>query len=141
MTPRKLTPGLYIDAQPTPDEIRDLARHGFHGVISNRPDGEEANQPGAGLIERAAREAGLAFVHIPIVPGKITDEHVAAFGEALATMRGPVLAFCKTGTRSTFLWALGEAGRLDPRAIHATAADAGIDVSPLMKKLQTRWEA
>lgn len=141
MKPRKLTPALYIDAQPTLEEVRRLAEQGFHGVISNRPDGEEESQPGAAQVEHAAREAGLSFAHIPIIPGKIADEHIEAFGQALTDMRGPVLAFCKTGTRSTFLWALTQADRLDPRAIHAAAADAGIDVSPLMKKLEARWKA
>lgn len=139
MNPRKLTPALYIDSQPALADIGGLAERGFQGIVSNRPDGEAEDQPSAAEIERAAREAGLAFAHIPVVPGKIGDEHVEAFANTLETMRGPVLAFCKSGTRSAFLWALSEAGRLHPQAIRAAAAEAGIDLSPLMKKLEARW--
>ena len=139
MNPRRLTPALHIGAQPALAEIAELAARGFHGIISNRPDGEEEGQPGAAAIEEAARAAGLAFAHIPVAPGKMTDEHVRAFAEVLATMRGPVFAFCKTGTRSTFLWALSQAARLDPKALHAAAAEAGIDLAPLTKKLEARW--
>ena len=75
---------------------------------------------------------------MPAISGKITDDDVAAFAAALDELKGPVLAFCRTGTRSTTLWALAEARRLDPPAILATAAEAGYDLAALQPRLEVR---
>ena len=76
-----------------------------------------------------------------MVSGKIRDEDVTAFASALAELKGPVLAFCRTGTRSVSLWALSEAHHLDPAAILATASAAGYDLSALEDRLRARWQS
>jgi sulfide:quinone oxidoreductase len=76
-----------------------------------------------------------------VVSGKITDEDVASFAQALDEVKGPVLAFCRTGTRSATLWALAEARHLAPEAILATAAEAGYDLAALKPRLDVRWRS
>ena len=82
-----------------------------------------------------ARAAGLDYVHIPVVPGQIGDADVRAFGDALEAVKGPVLAFCRTGTRSASLWALSQAGKQPSDAILAATAKAGYDLGTLEPRL------
>jgi sulfide:quinone oxidoreductase len=77
---------------------------GFRAVICNRPDAEAADQPGHREMAKAA--AGLEFRYLPVTPGIVTDETAVAFGQALGELPGPVLAYCRTGTRSATLWSL-----------------------------------
>ncbi len=79
--------------------------------------------------------------HLPVVSGKVTDEDVTAFGDTLAELKGPVLAFCRTGTRSATLWALSEAWHLDPSAVLRTAAAVGYDLAGLRPRLEARAAA
>lgn len=117
-----------------PEKLAELAPR-FRTIINNRPDAEDPGQPSSAAIEAEARRLGLDYVHIPVVPGKITDEQVAAFGEAIARRKGPILAFCRTGTRSTALWALSQSGKRSPEDIIETAAAAGYDLKPLKARL------
>jgi sulfide:quinone oxidoreductase len=135
----KLTPFLSVSPQITEADLGALAAQGFRAVINNRPDGEAEDQPESAVLAAAAGRVGLEYRHVPVVSGKITDDDVAAFAEALDEVKGPVLAFCRTGTRSTTLWALAEARHLDPAAILATAADAGYDLAAFKPRLEVRW--
>lgn len=136
---RRLTPFLSVSPQISEADIGTLAARGYRSVINNRPDNEGDGQPSSAVLEAAAKRLGLGYRHIPVVSGKVTDEDVAAFHTAMAELRGPVLAFCRTGTRSTTLWALTEAPRLDPSVIVGVAADAGYDLNPLRPRLETLW--
>jgi uncharacterized protein (TIGR01244 family) len=109
----------------------DVAASGVAMIVNNRPDGEEPGQPASAEIEAAARAAGIAYRHIPVA-GALSQPQVAQMADALAAAEGPVLAFCKSGTRSTFLWALARS-RLgdDGEALVAKAAAAGYDLSPI----------
>jgi uncharacterized protein (TIGR01244 family) len=49
-----------------------------------------------------------------------------------------VLAFCRSGTRSTTLWALSQAGKLPAHEIIAQAARAGYDMSHLLGHLSQK---
>ena len=73
-------------------------------VINNRPDAEAPDQPTSDVLEREAIRIGLRYAYIPIIPGEMTDGDVAEFAEAVSAADGPVLAFCRTGNRSTQLW-------------------------------------
>lgn len=137
----ELTPSLSVASQIAPSDLGALAAQGFRAVINNRPDGEAGDQPPSAMIAEAAQRAGLAYRHVPVVSGKITDDDVAAFAAALDELKGPVLAFCRSGTRSTVLWALSEAERLDPERILGTAADAGYDLWALRPRLEARRRA
>jgi uncharacterized protein (TIGR01244 family) len=117
-------------------DLAEAVAQGFRRVINNRPDGEAFDQPPGDVIAQAARAAGLDYVAIPVAGG-FSMPQVEAMADALAGADGPVLAFCRSGTRSTHLWALASAYRGgDPDAIVAAAGAAGYDVSPLMPTLR-----
>ncbi|HEX6114894.1 MAG TPA: TIGR01244 family sulfur transferase [Geminicoccaceae bacterium] len=137
----KLTPFLAVSPQIAEADLGALAAQGFRAVINNRPDGEAEDQPESAALAAAAGRVGLEYRRVPVVSGKITDDDVASFAQALDEVKGPVLAFCRTGTRSTTLWALAEARHLAPEAILATAAEAGYDLAALKPRLDVRWRS
>ncbi len=100
MESSKLTDRLSTSPQIRPDEIAEIAAMGFRSIICNRPDREEQGQPTADQIGAAAMGAGLAFAHVPVVPGSITEEDGLAMKRALDELPGPVLAYCRSGARS-----------------------------------------
>lgn len=113
------------------------AEAGFTALVNNRPDAETSDQPPGSAIEAAARAAGMAYAAIPVTHGGFSMEQIEGMARALGEAKGPVLAFCRSGTRSTMLWALAEAhGGGDPQEIVATAAAAGYDVSGLLPTLR-----
>ena len=128
---RQVNGGFGVAPQIAPDDLAAVKNRGYAMVISNRPDGEEAGQPTAAEIAHAAAAAGLAFRHIPVAGGFSRDQ-VGAMAAALAEAPGPVFAFCRSGTRSTLLWALAQASTgADPDEIAAAAAAAGYDIAPV----------
>lgn len=136
--PKRLSDRLSVAPQIDPADIQALAAAGFRSVISNRPDGEEPDQPAWATIERAARDAGMEARHIPVTPGAITDEDAARFRAALEELSKPIVGFCRTGARSTSLWALSNAGQRPVDDLISTAADAGYDIVALHDRLAKR---
>ena len=136
--PKHLTPTLAVSPQLTLEDVRKAADEGYRSIICNRPDGEEPSQPTAQTISAAAASLGLQFRHIPVVSGKITDEDVSAMEAALTAMNGPVLAYCRTGTRSANLWALSAANDRNPDQLLEIGRSAGYDLESLRKRLITR---
>jgi sulfide:quinone oxidoreductase len=130
-----LTDDLSVSPQLRPEDLPVLAARGFRSVINNRPDGEEPDQPTSAALAQAAAAAGLAYRHLPVVSGQVQDAEVEAFMKLLDELPAPVLAFCRTGTRSTTLWALGMARRLGAQAVLAQAKAAGYDLSALAPRL------
>jgi sulfide:quinone oxidoreductase len=135
MNIRTLTPLISVAPQLSAADMEEAAKRGFRTVIDNRPDNEGADQPSARDVQAAAERSGLRFHFQPVVSGAITPEDVRAFGKLLAQAEAPVLAYCRTGTRCTMLWALAQAGKMSADEIIATAAKAGYDVSALRPKL------
>jgi sulfide:quinone oxidoreductase len=111
MTFTSITPGFSVSSQLSPDDLRAAAAQGFRSIISNRPDGEDPDQPAAAAIREQAKALGMDFAHIPVVPSAITDADAAAMAQALAQMPAPVLAFCRSGARATKLWNMVEAAK------------------------------
>lgn len=101
--PQHLTPTFAISPQIAVADIAAIKAQGFAALINNRPDGEEEGQPTHAEIEAAAHAAGLGYVHIPVA-GTLTPEAIAATQQALATLPQPILAFCRSGARSTYLF-------------------------------------
>lgn len=129
---RKLDDSISVAGQIAPTDIADAARQGFTFVINNRPDGEAPEQPDGAEMEAAARAAGLGYAAIPITHAGFSEDQVIAMGDALDQAAGPVLAFCRSGTRSTFVWALARARAGDAaETLSAKAAAAGYDLSPI----------
>jgi sulfide:quinone oxidoreductase len=134
---RKINDAVSVAPQLMIDELVAVAGLGFRTVINNRPDGESFDQPPASAVAAAAQAAGLAYHHQPVTSGGLTVDDVLHFRELLATAEGPVLAFCRSGTRCANLWALAQAGNCNPDEVIAAAADAGYDVRGLRQILQS----
>jgi sulfide:quinone oxidoreductase len=137
----KLSPFLSVSAQISETDVGALAAGGYRAIINNRPDNEGEGQPSSAALAAAAGRHGLDYRHLPVEPGKVTDADIAAFAKALAELRGPVLGFCRTGTRSATLWSLAEARHLDPEAIMAVTTEAGYNLEALRPRLVARWQA
>jgi uncharacterized protein (TIGR01244 family) len=125
---------LVLPRQLVPADLPGLAARGIRLVVNNRPDGEEPDQPLSAEIEAAARAAGLDYLHLPIAGG-FPANRVEAMARALD--EGPLLAFCRSGTRSTYLWALARSSLgVDSDQLVRAAAEAGYDLSPLIPYLR-----
>lgn len=136
MQPKRLTDTLSVAVQIDADDIRALAAQGFRSLINNRPDGEEAAQPDSAALAAVAAQLGLAYRHVPVISGHVQDADVDDFAQALAALPPPTLAFCRTGTRSTMLWALDTARTQPVDEVLRTAAAAGYDLDALRPRLQ-----
>ena len=129
---RTVTDNFLASPQISTDDVAEAAAQGVKLIINNRPEEEDPNQPSGAEIAAAAREAGMDYVAIPVTHAGFSVPQVEMMRTALDANDGKTLAFCRSGTRSTLLWALAEAdaGR-DPETIAQAAAGAGYDVSPI----------
>lgn len=142
---RQVTATFWASPQIGLAEVAEAAERGMTLIVNNRPEGEADDQVPGEAIEAAARAAGLDYLAIPVGHAGFSEAQVEAMAAALARTDGPVLAYCRSGTRSTLLWSLAQAaaGRA-PDAIAADAARAGYDVAPirpLLDMLATRGTA
>jgi uncharacterized protein (TIGR01244 family) len=129
---RQLTDHFWASPQIGIEDVGVAKAQGIALIVNNRPEGEAPDQVSGKAIEAAARSAGMDYRAIPVTHAGFSEEQVRAMTEAIEEARGPVLAYCRSGTRSTFLWALAQARRgEDPEAITASAAGAGYDVAPV----------
>lgn len=135
---RKLTDNLSVAPQLTATDISEAESLEFKTVLCNRPDAEETGQPVYQEIEQAIKEKGLQAVFQPVNGGAITDEDIDQFAAHIANQPQPVLAYCRTGTRCTVLWALSEAGKRPIDEILAIAGAAGYALEPLRPRLEDR---
>jgi sulfide:quinone oxidoreductase len=106
MTFKSIAPNFSVSGQLTPEDLSQAAAQGFKSVICNRPDGEEPDQPSASLMQKQAEGLGLSFTYLPVVSGSITEIDVAKMKMALAHIARPILAYCRSGARSSQLWDL-----------------------------------
>ncbi|MGD9663871.1 MAG: TIGR01244 family sulfur transferase [Novosphingobium sp.] len=133
---RTLEGNVYASPQISIDDIADAKARGITLVINNRPDGEDAGQPTGAEIEAAARAAGLHYVEIPVTQAGFSEPQIRAMAEALAGSAEGTLAYCRSGTRSTNLWALARAYRgAEPEHLLAVAAKAGYDLTGIRPML------
>ena len=132
---RKVTDEFSVAPQIGVEDIAAAADQGFTLVINNRPDGEAPGQPTSAQMEAAARAAGVEYVHIPVVGGP-TLEQVEAVEAAIAEAKGPVLAFCRSGTRSIVTWSLGQArtGARPRGELVQLGEQAGYDLSNVLAR-------
>lgn len=126
---------ISVATQIKPDDVQKLADQGFRALICNRPDGEAADQPNFSEIEVAAEKVGLEIRNLPIVSGKVTDQDAADFGVAMQELPRPILAYCRTGTRSATLWSLSQAGRMSVADILAATKAAGYDMGGVVRRI------
>jgi len=136
MQPKRIDTSVSVSDQVVPSAMGGIAAAGFKSLICNRPDGEGADQPGFAEIEAAAKAAGLQAAYQPVISGQVKDSDAVAFANLFASLPKPVLAYCRTGTRSATLWSLSEAarGRPLPEILNATKA-AGYDMSAVARRI------
>ena len=129
---RRLSHTMLASPQITVADVAEAKAHGVTLIVNNRPEGESDDQTPGAEIEAAARAAGIDYLAIPIGHSGFSHPQVAKLAEALAGADGTVLGYCRSGTRSTLLWALAKAEMGDdPEALAAAAAQAGYDVAPV----------
>jgi len=128
---KQLTPHVSVSPQIGPEDAKAIAAAGFRTVICNRPDTENPPELHADLIGAAITAEGLTFLNLPFDSRTLTADVVVQLREMMANAEGPVLAYCRTGTRCTNAWALGQAGDMTAQDIVNCAATAGYDVSTL----------
>ena len=93
--------------QIEPSHLAEIAAQGYKSVINNRPDGEGGpDQPTNASIQAEAEKLGLNYAYLPVIPRAINVDQVREMARLLRTMPGPVLAFCRSGARSTNLYQL-----------------------------------
>ncbi len=129
---RTLDDRVIVAPQIAADEIAAAKALGVTLIINNRPDGESPSEPQGAEIEAAAHDAGLDYVAIPVGHGGFSQPQVDAMAAALNGAAGKTLAYCRSGTRSTLLWALARAKAGDvPQTLHEKANGAGYDLTPV----------
>lgn len=128
---RQLDEKVLVSGQLRPSDVEALARQGITMLVNNRPDGEEPGQPLGFHIEEAAQAAGIEYRFIPIIRG-IGPADAEAMQDAISACNGKLLAFCRSGTRSSLAWALAKSEEGMPREeIERRLASVGVDATPI----------
>ncbi len=129
---RTLDETIMVAPQIGTDAVAEAVGMGVTLIINNRPEGESDDQVPGAEIEAAARAAGIDYVAIPITHSGFSEAQVAAMSGALENAKGRVLAYCRSGTRSTLLWALAQSAVGEhPDILAEKAANAGYDLAPV----------
>jgi uncharacterized protein (TIGR01244 family) len=127
-----LAPGLSAAGRLDGPDIEALAAAGVCTIVNNRPDGEDPGQLPAAEARRIAESHGITYHHIPVTAATLSRADVDAFAAVLRDAPAPVVAHCRSGTRSALLWALARMREgADPLSLIATAAQHGIDIAGL----------
>ena len=135
---KRINDDVSVAPQISPDDMPAIKAAGFATVINNRPDGEAFDQPSHAVMKAAAEAAGLTYHFIPLGRDGVSPHLVDEERAALEGSDGPVLAYCRSGTRSTTLWALSQAGKMPAQEIVAQAAHAGYEMSHLLGYLSQK---
>ncbi|MBN3751595.1 TIGR01244 family phosphatase [Paraburkholderia sp. Tr-20389] len=130
-----LTADISVSPQIAPTDVATLLTLGFRSIVCHRPDAEAPDQPNFEEIAQAATAAGLKAVHQPVPAGQASDRQAAAFATLLAELPKPVLAYCRTGTRSATLWALSQTDKLSVVEIERALANAGYDLKAVVRRI------
>ena len=134
-----ITPRFAVTSALAPEDFAEAARRGFKAIVSNRPDGEDAGQMTAREEAVLAWRAGLQFRHVPATKHEMfTDAVVEGMADALAGLQGPVLAHCKSGTRSVIVWAAASARSQPVSCVLDTLRAAGQDLDFLQDDLEAQ---
>ena len=129
----KIIDEYFVSDQINDQDISILKEKGFKTIFCNRPDSEEMNQPSVEVLQRVANDLSIKFIHHPVIGNAITQDDVANFKEYYIGAEKPIFAYCRTGTRSTMLWALSESSERPTSEILNLTAAAGYDMSHLIK--------
>ncbi len=131
---KKLTDNVSVAGQIDISDISAIKNAGYNIIINNRPDGEAIDQPTNKQIEKATREAGLDYIYIPVGRDGISEEMIKQTNDLIKN-NSSIFCYCRTGTRSTMLWALSQKGKISADDIISLAAKAGYDMAHLKDML------
>lgn len=132
---KQINDSVSVSPQIRPEDVPAIKAAGFTAIVNNRPDGEVPDQPAGAEIEKAAKAAGLAYHFIPLGREGVRPDMIESTRAVLEGAEGPVLCYCRSGTRSTTLWALSQAGKMPADEIVEAARHAGYDISHLAGNL------
>jgi len=129
----KIIDNYFVSDQITEEDIEQLKEAGFKTIFCNRPDNEEQNQVTVKSIQDKAIERGLNFIHQPVIGGQISQNDIDQFSDYYDAAEKPIFAYCRTGTRSSMLWALSESGKRSIDEILQLTSAAGYNLSNLFR--------
>ena len=129
----KIIEDYVVSDQITEEDIEQLKEAGFKTIFCNRPDNEEQNQVTVKSIQDKAIERGLNFIHQPVIGGQISQNDIDQFSDYFDAAEKPIFAYCRTGTRSSMLWALSESGKRSIDEILQLTSAAGYNLSNLFR--------
>jgi uncharacterized protein (TIGR01244 family) len=129
----KIIEDYVVSDQITEEDIEQLKEAGFKTIFCNRPDNEEQNQVTVKSIQDKAIESGLNFIHQPVIGGQISQNDIDQFSDYFDAAEKPIFAYCRTGTRSSMLWALSESGKRSIDEILQLTSAAGYNLSNLFR--------
>ena len=129
----KIIDDYVVSDQINEDDVKKLKEAGFKTIFCNRPDNEEKDQISVKNINNKANENGLTFVHQPVIGGQISQKDVDEFSDYYDDAEKPIFAYCRTGTRSSMLWALSESGKRSVDDILSLTNAAGYNLSNLFR--------
>lgn len=132
---KKITEKTTVSAQIMPADMEAIKAAGIRAIICNRPDGEGADQPSFEEIAASAKKAGIEARYVPVQSGMVSDNDVDAFSAALKDLPRPVLAYCRTGTRSATLWSFHESKKRPMPEILAATKAAGYDMNGVARRI------
>ena len=132
---KRINDHVSVSPQISPDDIAAIKAAGFVAIVNNRPDGESPDQPTSAAMQAAVEAAGMSYHYIPLGRDGVSPEMVEESRAVFEGSAGPVFCYCRSGTRSTTLWALAQAGKMPAQEIVSAAAHAGYDMSHLLGHL------
>lgn len=142
MALEKIADYLYVSKQLNERFAKQAAQIGIKTVICNRPDGEEEGQPSFETVKEWLHQYGIEHVvYMPMVMEHINDADLQHFQETVAKSPAPILAYCRTGTRSAMMWALNQAKRgVEVNSLIRATDLAGINLEPHRERLNAVYQ-
>ena len=132
---KQVNPEFWVADQITAQDIELIAARGIKTVFCNRPDGEGPDQPNVIEIEQALKPYGIQIQYLPVVSGKVTDEQAEEFKQLYLQAQKPLLAYCRSGTRSITLWALSQVADQTLDQMLLTAKTLGYDLQGVVPRI------
>ena len=129
----KIIDDYVVSDQINEDDVEKLKDAGFKTIFCNRPDNEEDKQISVKSIQDKVTKCGLSFVHQPVIGGQISQVDIDQFSDYFDEAEKPIFAYCRTGTRSSMLWALSESGKRSVDEILSLTSAAGYNLTNLFK--------
>ncbi len=131
---REITPSFFVARkQITRSDIKEIKKRGFKSILCNRPDNEETNQPDYQEIKKEADHLRIECAFLPLINGEINEDIIKETAHLLQTLPKPLLAYCRTGTRSITLWALANVDKMDKETRYKIMEKAGYSLQHLIK--------